>query len=257
MDRRTFLARTALVGGAAGLAGCLGEGAGTAGGETDGTATSTGAGRDGGTAGDGDGATATSTFEDGPPFGDHAATSGVRMQPYLGPEPGTATGTIVAFEDPSCPRCATFERQTVPKIRSELVEPGDATFVFRGYPVVYAWGKPATRALEATFARDEAAHWALLDYYFRNQDDFRLSETDVLAETESFLETQTDVDGATVVADVEAGTYDDRVQADLDAGDAAGAGGITPTVFLFRDGEYRTKARGSVSFSLVRTALGL
>lgn len=224
MDRRTYLARAAIgASAAAGLAGCLGFGGGQAGGSE--------------------------------PFADHDATAAIDAQPYLGPEPGTATGTIVAFEDPSCPRCAVFERETVPKIRSELVEPGDATFVFRGYPVVYPWGEPATKALEATFARDEATHWSLVDHYFENQDQFSMDG--VLDATGDFLASETSVDGEAVAADARDGAYDDQVRTDLDAGEAAGAGNVTPTVFLFRDGEYQTKARGSVSFSLVKNALEL
>lgn len=227
MNRRTFLAAVA-AGAGAGLAGCLGGASGPE--ETD-----------GGTASG--------------PFGGHGGTEGIDEQPYLGPAPGAATGTIVAFEDPSCTRCRRFEAQTVPKIRSELVEPGDATFVFRGYPVVYPWGKPATQALEAAYARDEAAHWALLHHYFATQDEF--STDNVLDRTEQFLADETDLDAAAVVDDAAEEAYDDQVQLDLDAGDAGGADGVTPTVVLFRDGEYQTKARGSVSYSVVESALGV
>jgi protein-disulfide isomerase len=227
VNRRTFLA-TAAASAGVGLAGCLGGGA-------ESTATAAGGG--------------------GSDLQTHDATTGLADQPSLGPAPGEATGTIVAFEDPSCTRCRAFEQQTVPKIRSDLVEPGTATFVLRGYPVVYEWGKPAVQALEATLARDEEAHWALVDHYFDTQDEF--STGNVLDRTEQFLADETDVDAAAVVGDADAEAYDDQVQADLDAGDAGGADGITPTVFLFRDGTYQTKARGSVSFSVVKGALGL
>jgi hypothetical protein len=42
---------------------------------------------------------------------------------------------------------------------------------------------------------------------------------------------------------------------DRAAGEAAGAS-ATPSVFLFRDGQYRTKFTGSVGFESVRSALG-
>lgn len=250
MNRRSFLGRSGLaVAGASALTGCL-DGSPADGGSAD-----TDAMDDGADAGTPIGDTTTATTAGAGPFGGHAAAAGIRDQPFLGPEPGEATATIVAFEDPSCPRCAAFERDTVPEIRSELVEPGRATFVFRGYPVVYEWGKPATQALEATVARDADAHWALADHYFAEQDAF--SADDVLERTGEFLGSETDVDADGVVADARARTYDGRVQADLDAGDAAGAGGVTPTVFLFREGEYRTKARGSVSYATITAALGL
>lgn len=245
MDRRKFLARAAIptsVG--VGLAGCLGTGAGPAAGTGTGTAS-----------GEMDAPTDSMQTGDRASATDHAAMDAVDEQPFLGPEPGAARGTIVAFEDPSCPRCAAFERETVPKIRSELVEPGDATFVFRGYPVVYPWGEPAAKALEATFARDEDAHWSLLDYYLQYQDQF--SADGVLDATADFLAGETSVDGTAVATAVRDGAYDGQVRTDLDAGEAAGVGGVTPTVFLFRDGEFRTKARGSVSYSVVESALGI
>jgi protein-disulfide isomerase len=190
-------------------------------------------------------------------IGSHDATAGIDTQPRLGPPPGEAPGLIVAFEDPSCPRCGVFERETVPKIRSELVANEEATFVFRGYPVVYPWGEPASRALEATFEHDSDAHWALAAHYFANQDAFRSAGPDeVLPRTRSFLAGETSVDADAVVTAVESGEADGAVQTDLDAGQAAEVSG-TPTVFLFRDGGYRTRASGSIGFSVVKNALGL
>jgi protein-disulfide isomerase len=221
--------RTVLAGGVSMLgAGCLGSGGGNGGGD--------------------EGSSDTPTLADHPVGGDLDA------QPRLGPDPGTAAGTIVAFEDPSCPRCAAFEKQTVPKIKSELVDPGDATYVVRTAPLVYPWGEPAIHALEATYARDADAFWALLAHYFDEQDAFDTGN--VLDRTETFLSGETAVDGAAVVADAESGASDDAVRTDVDVAEAADVSG-TPTVFLFRDGEYRTRVTGSVSFDLVRQSLGL
>lgn len=182
----------------------------------------------------------------------HPVGRALADQPRLGnPD---ATATIIAFEDPSCPRCAAFERTTVPKIRSNLVEAGTATFVSRTIPVVYPWGKPAIQALESTFARDADAYWSLLHHYFDRQDEF--GTDNVLARTRTFLSEETSVDGGSVVADAERKAHDDAVRTDLSASEAADVSG-TPTVFLFRDGQYRTRATGSVSFDLVTRALGL
>jgi len=191
---------------------------------------------------------------DTPSLTDHPVGGNLGEQPTLGPDPAEATATIVAFEDPSCPRCAAFESSTVPEIRSELVEPGTAAFVSRTIPVVYPWGEPAIQALEATYARDADAFWALLDHYFDEQDAF--DAANVLDRTESFLHDETDVDATAVVADAESEAYDDAVQIDRSAGEAADVS-ATPTVFLFRDGQYRTRATGSVSFDLVTRALEL
>lgn len=236
LSRRRLL--LAAGGGATAVAGCLGGGRPAGGEPGEGTPDSSPTGDTGGGTG----------------LGDHPAADGIDAQPFLGPPPGEATATVVAFEDPSCTRCRAFERNAVPRLRDELVDPGRATFVFRGYPIVYPWGEPASRALEATFAADADAHWALADHYFAEQPAF--DADNVLERTRAFLDAETDVDGASVVAAVEAGEADDAVRLDLDAGEAAGVS-ITPTVYLFRDGAFRTKAQGSVSYGTIEAALGL
>ncbi len=185
---------------------------------------------------------------------DHPAMRDVEDQPALGPPPGDAEATIVAFEDPSCHRCRVFALETVPKIESNLVDPGTATYVYRWYPVVYEWGKPATKSLAATFEREADAFWALQEHYYRTQDEF--STGNVLDRTRTFLDEETAVDGAAVVDAVEAGEVDEAVQRNLDAGEAADAT-TTPSVYLFEDGEFRTKASGSVSYDAIESALDL
>ena len=243
LSRRAVLAGT---GGLAvsGLAGWLGGLSGAGRGDGAGGSTTT----------DGTGS-GTTTAGDARSLEDHPAAAGLESQPVRGPDPSEAEAVIIAFEDPSCPRCRAFEEQTVPQIESELVATGRGSFVFRVYPVIYPWGKPATQALESTFARDADAFWALKGHYFAEQSSF--DESNVLDRTEAFLAEETDLDAAAVVADAEAKAHDAAVQSDLSAGMEAGAGRTTPTVFLFADGEYRTKAAGSVSYSVVKNALGL
>lgn len=181
---------------------------------------------------------------------DHPSATGINDQPTLGDR--GRDGVIVAFEDPSCPTCRRFNQNTFPQVKSDLVASGDAAYVFRGYPVVYEWGGPATQALEATFDRDPAAIWDLKSFYFDNQGDF---STDTVHErTRTFLNDNTEVDGDAVVTDVNEDAYADAVQTDFDAGQAAGASG-TPTFFLFRDGEYQTKVSGAQDFTIFENVL--
>ncbi len=183
---------------------------------------------------------------------DHPAATGLAEQPRLGE---LGNHVVLAFEDPSCQRCAAFHEDTVPKLRSNLTEPGLGAYVVRHYPVVYPWGGPASRALEATFARSERAYWDLLGHYFETRGQF--TADNVLDRTETFLTDDTDVDGAAVVADVGDGAFDDAVEADVSAAEAAGLGETTPVVLLFRAGEYVTKVNGSVSYEVVAEALGV
>jgi len=253
-SRRRLLAASG-VAAVGGLAGCIGAP------EFDGT---------------GDGATGETTDS---PLGGHPAAEGIANQPRLGPPPTEAEGVVVAFEDPSCPRCAAFETDTVPKLREQA---GDrVSFVLRSYPVVYPWGESATQAVEAAFAREtelvetgmmdddpnsapeeapdgyrqgSEATWALVRHYFEEQSQF---DDNVFGRTRTFLAEETDLDAEAVVDDAEAKEYDDAVQADLSAGEAADVGRTTPTIFLFRDGEFRTSAKGSISFEVVEAALEL
>lgn len=229
-----------------GVTGCLSGGQGSGGGASAADESDESAGEG---SGDSNG--------DGNTLDTHPAATALDGQPRLGPPPGEAAGTIVAFEDPSCHRCRVFEEQTTPRIRSELVDPGDATLVFRGFPNVYPWGEVGLKALEATHARDADAHWALLDHYFDEQATFESEGREaVLPRTREFLAAETAVDADAVVTAVEGGEADAAVEADRAAGAEAGVNG-TPAVFLFRDGEYRTQATGSVGFEFVTTALGL
>ena len=244
VSHRRDVLRTVAAAGIGAIAGCLGGARDAQAGadRTDARETASGDGTDTG---------------DGQRLATHPAAAHLDAQPRRGPDPAEATATIIAFEDPSCTRCRTFERNTVPKIESELVEAGTAAYVFRGYPVVYPWGEPATQALESTYARSDAAFWALKDHYYADQPSFREAGPEgVLTLTREFLVAETDVDADAVVADAEERAHDAAVRTDLADGDRAGAT-VTPSVFLFRDGQYVTKAQGSVGFDVIKNALGL
>ncbi|WP_424016377.1 DsbA family protein (plasmid) [Halorientalis pallida] len=185
---------------------------------------------------------------------DHPAATNLSSQPTLGPEPGTASGTIIAFEDPSCSSCRRFETSVFPQLQSQLIEPGDVSFVFRPLAVVYPWGEPATHALEAVQARDGATFWELKDYYYQNQG--RFSTGNVVEETRLYLAEQTDVDADAVAQDVREGTYSDEVESTIQTSQNAGVSG-TPTFFLFSGGSFTTKLVGPQSYSVFANTLGV
>lgn len=253
MRRRRFLTATVAVG--ALLAGCQGGPGDDGSGGSDG---GDGTGGDDGSSGTTTTGGGSGSGGDGSGLPDHEALTGLASQPYLGPEPGSAPGTIVAFEDPSCPRCAAFESEVVPKIVSDLTDPGEASFVFRGYPVVYSWGEPAIQALEAVYEAEEGVFWELAAYYFENQSTFqREDDTTVYDMTETYLGDTTDLDATAVVDRARNGEVAAAVQTDHDAGEAAGAGRVTPHVFLFRDGEYQTKVTGRVDYGIIANVMGV
>jgi protein-disulfide isomerase/transcription elongation factor Elf1 len=190
----------------------------------------------------------------GPGLGSHPAATALGNQPTLGPPPGEADGTIIAFEDPSCPSCARFELNTFPELKSRLIETGDVSFVFRSIPVINPWGEPATLALEAVQARDEATFWGLKRYYYENQRG--IDSENVYEATRSYLTEQTDLDSDAIVQDARQGTYREDVNTNLDASDQAGVRG-TPMFFLFKSGSFATSFVGPQSYSVFANTLGV
>ncbi|WP_255195284.1 DsbA family protein [Halorarius litoreus] len=220
MDRRRFLASAAAVGTAT-LAGCTGSGGTGSGGTGNGTASE-----------------------------EHAATTNLDSQPIR----GGGEALIVAFEDPSCTICRRFERDTYPELQSKLLDTGTARFAYRGLPIIYPWGDPASHVLEATYDADAEAFWALKDHYYAQQGAF--DSDNVYDLSEQFLGRETGVDAAAVVTAAKTGAADTAVQLDLDAGEQLGIG-QTPVFYLFRDGEFLTELRGAQGYSVFETALGV
>lgn len=205
------------------------------------------------------GAAATGAFGSlggggGQGLGSHPASRNLAQQPRLGPPPTEAAGTIIAFEDPSCPSCARFERRTFPELRRRLIEPGTVSFVFRAIPVVNPWGRPATLALEAVHVRDASAFWGLKTFYYQNQR--RIGSNNVLEETRAYLADRTDLDADAVITDVQEGTYQPAVRSNLQAARKANLQG-TPTFYLFKEEAYRTRLVGPQGIGVFRNALGV
>jgi len=184
---------------------------------------------------------------------DHPAAQDLDAQPSLGPDPADADNLLVAFEDPSCPTCGRFETETFPRIREEMVEPGDAAFVFRGYPDTYDWGEPAIHALEATFDRDEAAFWSLKAHFYETQSAF--DADNALDRVGSFLDAETDLDADAVVVDARDEAFADAVRTDVDA--AEGSDASTPSVALFAGDEFRSLVSGAQGYDVYADALNV
>ena len=189
--------------------------------------------------------------DDAQSFDGHPATTGVETQPNLGTL--EAPATVVAFEDPSCRQCRRFETETFPTLKSELVDPGDAAFVYRTLDITFPWGEPASQVMASTYAAAADAFWGLKDYYYERQPEFEVDN--VFELSASYLEEQPSVDADAVVAAARDGEHDEFVQRNRDAAEEAGVGS-TPQFFLFRDGTFRTEVAGPQDYEVFESALG-
>ncbi|MDZ7730090.1 MAG: thioredoxin domain-containing protein [Natrialbaceae archaeon] len=170
--------------------------------------------------------------------------------PWLGVAPTDATDRIIAFEDPSCGTCRRFHMETLPTLRRDIIGP-TTSYVYRPFPIVAPWGRPASHAIHATWEQNHETTWDLIDHYYVEQGAFLTG--DVITMTENFLE-PTPVDEAAIVTAMEDEAYDAYIQETLQAGEDAGVA-ATPTFLLFSDGEYVTELTGVQDASVFASAL--
>jgi protein-disulfide isomerase len=174
-------------------------------------------------------------------FADNPVAEGIDERPRLGPPRAETPITLVSFDDPSCPSCASLHGGAFEAIRSQWVAEGRATVYSRAYYFVHEWGRSAVNALLETYEREQSAYWALKAAYYEHQAD--IDSESVLDRTATFLEEiDTAVDAGAVTAAARERTHRSAVAADDQAGTAAGIDGV-PTVFVFHSGEFVTTLR--------------
>jgi protein-disulfide isomerase len=78
--------------------------------------------------------------------------------------PGAAI-TIIEFASLTCPHCADFERETLPKIRADWIDTGKAKLVFRDFPLDGSALKAAVLARCAPVER----YYGFVDTLFASQ----------------------------------------------------------------------------------------
>ena len=184
-------------------------------------------------------------------FESHPSTDGIEGQPTLGTL--DAPGAVVAFEDPSCRSCRRFETETFPQLKANLVDPGNAAFVYRTLDITFPWAEPASQVMASTFDAAADAFWSLKAHYYEEQSGF---DTDnVFERSQAFLEEATSVDAEAVVTAAQNAEHDELVRSNREAAEAVGVDS-TPQFYLFRDGEFRTEVAGPQDYDVFASALG-
>lgn len=137
---------------------------------------------------------------------------------------------VRAFEDFTCPHCATYKLEHFPAVREEFIEPGEIRYEHWDFPIPVNedWAVPVASAARGVGDRDgDEAYFAFSSAVYESQGEYSGEAVGSAAETAG-------ADPCTVLADAQFTAYEEASQNDRDEGESMGVGG-TPTVFV--DGE--------------------
>ena len=140
--------------------------------------------------------------------------------PYWGPE-GAAV-TVVEFADYQCPFCRQHSQQTLGRLRETFED--RVRYVYRDFPIESLHPQAFEAAEASQCAHAQGRFWEYHDRLFDHPDD--LDGPGLVGHAETL-----GLDVAAFEACLEADTYRDEVQADLDAGLEYGVAG-TPAFFI-------------------------
>lgn len=116
------------------------------------------------------GSTAAASGPENPPAATQVAQTD---QPVVGADEhilgkADAPVTIIEYASMTCPHCASFHEQTMPRIKSEFIDKGLVRFVFRPFPFD---GLAARASLLAQCAPGEG-YFSMLDVLFHSQSEW-------------------------------------------------------------------------------------
>jgi protein-disulfide isomerase len=135
--------------------------------------------------------------------------------------------TVMVFEDFSCPHCATFSLEVLPKLRESYADPGTIRYEHHDLPIPvdekWSW-KAASAARGVQDEVGDDAFFAFTHALFENQGDYSMSLLTDLAN-------EVDAPGCAIQADAVNETYRPVLEADRQYAVELGAGG-TPAVYV-------------------------
>ncbi len=138
--------------------------------------------------------------------------------------------TIVEFSDYQCPFCRSFFENTLPQLRTEYVETGKVRILFRDFPLSFHPDAPAA-ANAARCAGELGDYFGMHDLIYQGQGPASAGTVAIDPAVYETYATQLGLDAAAFKACVDSGKYAAQVQADVDAGIAAGVSG-TPSFIV-------------------------
>lgn len=133
--------------------------------------------------------------------------------------------TIVEFTDYQCPFCARHFQQTVPTLRSQYVETGQANYFLKDFPLESIHPNALPAAIAAECVREQGgneAYTKMHDLLFENQNSLSASNYEKWAKEIGY-----DLGNC-----LSSQKFKDEVRADLNEGQKSGVAGTPGTIIL-------------------------
>lgn len=162
----------------------------------------------------------------------------------------SAPVTILEFGDYQCPGCAAFALQAKPPIQQQLVDTGEAEFVYYDFPLVSIHPNAFLAARAARCAGDQGAFWEYHELLFRNQG--RWSTANLPSSAFEDYAGEVGIDEGDFASCLNSDRFADVVTANMELGNRMSVGS-TPTVLLNAGGQ--TRNLNSFDIGSIRSAI--
>lgn len=137
--------------------------------------------------------------------------------------------TIVEYSDFQCPFCARFFEQTYGTLVKEYIDTGKVRLEFRDYPLAQIHPNAQGAAVASRCAAEQGVYWEMHDKLFGSQAEW--SGLPDPKETFGGYASALGIDQAAFATCLTSGKFDQAIQEDLQAGQAAGVSG-TPSFLI-------------------------
>ena len=176
------------------------------------------------------------------------ADTGEASAPAAGSDPRSkgkadAPVTIVEFSDFQCPFCSRWVSQTYPTLLKDYIDTGKVQLQFRDFPLTQIHPNAQGAAVASRCAAEQGVYWEMHDKLFGSQAEW--SGLPDPKETFGGYASALGIDQAAFAACLTSGKFDQSIQDDLQAGQAAGVSG-TPSFLI--NGELLVGAQPADAF---------
>lgn len=162
----------------------------------------------------------------------------------------SAPVTILEFGDYQCPGCAAFALQAKPPIQQQLVDTGEAEFVFYDFPLISIHPNAFLAARAARCAGDQGAFWEYHELLFRNQ--ARWSTANLPSSAFEDYAAEAGIDEGDFSSCLNSDRFADVVTANMELGNRMSVGS-TPTVLINAGGQ--TRSLNAFDMASIRDAI--